>query len=96
MIAMKKTKGIHLCHILVQHKFEADDLLRLLKQGTSFAELAKKFSRCPSAKAGGDLGCVNPESLDDQFREAAEDLKSGEITKTPVRTKFGYHLIMKP
>lgn len=92
---MTKTKGIHLFHILVQHKYEAEDLVRLLKQGQSFMELAKKFSRCPSASVGGDLGPVNPASLDDEFREAAEDLKSGEITKTPVRTKFGYHLIMK-
>ncbi len=92
---MLKAKVIHLFHILVPHRHEADDLLRLIKEGHSFFELAKKFSHCASGKNSGDLGEVNFRSLDEDFLEAAESLAIGEMTLNPVRTKFGYHLILK-
>lgn len=92
---MTNTKGIHLYHILVSQKYEAEDLLRLLKQGQTFFDLAKKFSQCPSAVNSGDLGKINWNHLDENFREAADSLGVGEMTLQPVRTKFGYHLIMK-
>lgn len=92
---MKNTKGIHLFHILVSQKYEAEDLLRLLKQGQSFFDLAKKFSLCSSGKNSGDLGRFHWENLDENFREAAESLDFGVVSPQPVRTKFGYHLILK-
>ena len=88
-------KKINVCHILVDKEYEAQDLLRSLKEGKSFSDLAVKFSKCSSAKSGGNLGQVEVSRLDEDFADAALALKVGEISLKPVRTKFGYHLIMR-
>jgi peptidylprolyl isomerase/peptidyl-prolyl cis-trans isomerase C len=88
-------RKIRVSHILVDKEFEAQDLLRLLNEGKKFEDLALKNSKCPSAQTGGDLGEVSVGRLDDDFAEAALALKVGEISKKPVRTKFGYHLIKR-
>lgn len=85
---------LHVAHILVTHQYEAEDLLKKLKDGAAFEDLAKKHSHCPSAPHGGDLGALDPRRLDPDFAEIAESLSPGEISKT-VRTRFGYHLIKK-
>lgn len=82
-------------HILVTHEYEAQDLLRLLKQGQSFEEVARRFSKCPSAARGGDLGELSRGRADEDFEDAAWALKPGEMTSLPVRTRFGYHLILR-
>ena len=79
-------------HILVKHKYEAEDILRLLQSGSEFAALAMKYSQCSSAKQGGDLGDLKGKKLDPDFFEAVESLKPGKIS-SPIRTRFGYHLI---
>lgn len=83
-------------HILVRHLYEAQDIEKKLADGQSFTELAKKFSTCPSAPEGGSLGDLTGKMnrLDPDFRDAAELLKPGQYSK-PVRTKFGYHLILR-
>ncbi|UOF00166.1 peptidylprolyl isomerase [Bdellovibrio reynosensis] len=86
---------IRASHILVKHQYEAEDILRSLNSGKSFAELAMKYSSCPSAKDGGDLGVFSHGRMDEDFEDAAFSLKVGEYSKKPVRTKFGYHLIMR-
>lgn len=85
---------MRLAHILVAQKFEAEDLLRKLREGSAFPELARKNSTCPSAKVGGDLGLIALERLDQAFSEAAEALSINELSPI-VRTRFGYHLIMR-
>lgn len=85
---------IHVRHILVKQKYEAEDLEKKLKTGGDFEDLAKKFSTCGSAAAGGDLGLVDSRRFVPEFAEAAEVLKIGE-TSPIVRTKFGYHLIKR-
>jgi peptidyl-prolyl cis-trans isomerase C len=85
---------LHLFHILVEQKFEAEDLLKKIKEGVDFTSLAQKFSKCPSASQGGDLGLIDLSRLDSDFAEAALTLKQGEISGT-VRTRFGYHLIRR-
>ena len=82
-------------HILVTHEYEAEDLLKLLQKGKSFEELARKFSKCPSAAAGGDLGDLTPGRADEDFETAAFALKAGHYSSKPVRTKFGYHIILR-
>jgi peptidyl-prolyl cis-trans isomerase C len=81
-------------HILVQNKYEAEDILRLLKEGKDFSALAVKFSTCPSGKSGGDLGELAGKNLDEDFETALKLLKPG-ATSGAVRTRFGYHIIQR-
>jgi parvulin-like peptidyl-prolyl isomerase len=81
-------------HILVEQKYEIEDLQRKLAEGESFEELARKFSKCPSARGGGDLGEFGRGRMVESFEEAAFSLKPGEVSG-PVRTRFGYHLIKR-
>lgn len=86
---------IRASHILVQHQYEAEDLLRALKDGKSFEDLARRHSKCSSAAQGGDLGSFSSGRMDENFEEAAFALKVGQVSAKPVRTKFGYHLIKR-
>ena len=81
-------------HILVENKFEAEDLLKKIGEGTSFDELAQKFSKCPSGKNGGDLGEFGRGQMVAPFEEAAFALGEGEVSQ-PVQTQFGFHLIQR-
>lgn len=85
---------MRISHILVQQKFEAEDILRLLKAGKPFESLAKKFSQCPSAEAGGDLGDLQGKKLDEDFADVARALRPGQ-TSGIVRTRFGYHILFR-
>lgn len=82
------------CHILLQHKYQAEDVLKRLEQGLSFSEAAQKYSICVSSKAGGELGDFRRSRFHEDFSEAVEKLSEGKVSQ-PVRTPFGYHLILK-
>ena len=69
------------------------DVQRELKKGVSFEEMAKKKSEGPSAPKGGDLGFFGKGQMVKAFEEAAFGLPVGEVSK-PVRTRFGFHLIL--
>lgn len=88
-------KSYKAAHILVKAKYEAEDLLLKINKGADFSELARKFSSCASAPNGGDLGEIKIGKAHEDFEEASLKLKIGEVTKTPVRTSFGYHLIKR-
>lgn len=81
-------------HILVQHKHEAEDILKKLQAGETFEELAKKFSSCPSKERGGDLGSFGRGRMVQAFEEAAFGLQVNQVSE-PVQTRFGYHLIQR-
>lgn len=85
---------VNVSHLLVEHRHEAEDLERKLQEGAHFEDLARRYSRCASASAGGLLGLVDESRLDPDFREALDLLRPGQISK-PVRTRFGYHLIRR-
>ena len=88
-------KSYHVHHILVSQKYEAEDLIKKLADGKSFADLAKKFSTCTSAASGGDLGSISIGKADADFQEAALLLQPSEITKKPIRSRFGFHIIKR-
>lgn len=81
-------------HILVEQRYEAEDIKKKLDQGGDFADLARKFSRCPSSKSGGELGTFGRGRMVPSFEEAAFGLGVGDVSE-PVRTQFGYHLIQR-
>lgn len=64
------------------------------KKNEKFAELAKNNSACPSKEEGGDLGAFGRGQMVPEFDKAAFEMKVGEIS-APVKTQFGYHLILK-
>ena len=74
---------------------QADAVLEELRGGGSFEDLAKEHSEDPgNADNGGDLGWVSRGMMDPAFEEASFALKeNGEITQSPVKSEFGYHLI---
>ncbi|ASM34933.1 trimethylamine-n-oxide reductase 1 [Campylobacter sputorum subsp. bubulus] len=61
-----------------------------------FAELAKEKSiDGGSARQGGELGWFEKSKMVKPFADAVESLKKGELTKNPVKSQFGYHVILK-
>jgi peptidyl-prolyl cis-trans isomerase C len=82
-------------HILVKEETDAKQVIAELDKGGDFAELAKKHSTGPNAKAGGELGWFTISQIDNKpFSDAVAALKKGAYTKTPVKTKFGWHVIL--
>lgn len=75
-------------------KKRAEEALKAIKKGTDFAEIAKKYSDDATTKEkGGDLGWVRRGVMVPKFEEAAFALKPQEVTKEPVRTHYGLHII---
>ena len=82
-------------HILVESEEQAKNLIGELKKGGKFDELATKNSKdTGSAQRGGDLDWNVPATFDKQFSEAMVKLEKGKYTEAPVRTRFGYHIIL--
>jgi peptidyl-prolyl cis-trans isomerase C len=81
-------------HILVEKEDEAKAIVASLKKGGKFEDIAKKQSKDPGSGAnGGDLDWANPGSYVPEFSGALVKLNKGQLTETPVKTQFGYHVI---
>ncbi|MCV2363420.1 peptidylprolyl isomerase [Paucibacter sp. DJ1R-11] len=81
-------------HILVEKEEDAKALIAQIKAGGKFEELASKNSKdTGSAANGGDLDFAKASSYVPEFAEAITKLKKGEMTDTPVKTQYGYHII---
>jgi peptidyl-prolyl cis-trans isomerase C len=81
-------------HILVKDEKTATDIIKKLESGADFMKLARDFSIDKgSAQNGGDIGYFQKDEMVPEFAEAAFALKTGEYTKKPVKTQFGYHII---
>ena len=79
-------------HILLKTEKEAKDVIKQLEKGADFAELANKVSENKGIE-GGELGYFTRELMLPEFSEAAFRMKDGEISKIPVKTQYGWHVI---
>jgi len=81
-------------HILVETEDEARALIAQLNKGGKFDDLAAKSSKdTGTAQRGGDLDWNVPATYDKAFGDAMAKLEKGKFTDTPVRTRFGFHVI---
>lgn len=80
-------------HILLETEDKAKAVIDQLNAGGDFAEVAKELSTGPTAPKGGDLGYFAKTDMVPEFANAAFELKKGDITSTPVKTQFGWHVI---
>jgi peptidyl-prolyl cis-trans isomerase C len=81
-------------HILVKDEASAKKIIKSLESGGDFMKLARENSiDKTSAAEGGDVGYFTDETMVPEFYGASEKLKSGEFTKSPVKSDFGYHII---
>jgi peptidyl-prolyl cis-trans isomerase C len=85
---------VHARHILVKTEAAAQSIIDQLNKGADFAALAKKYSTDPGAASGGDLGYFTRDDMVPAFAAAAFALQPGQYTKTPVKTEFGWHVIL--
>lgn len=97
---LEEFKQTRASHILVEKEKQAARISGLLQRAkpkeldVRFAFLAKKFSSDPgSAAKGGDLGFFAPGDFVAEFEQAADELKVDEVSD-PVRSEFGWHVIM--
>ena len=80
-------------HILVKTEDIAKGIIAKLKAGGKFEELAKASEDPGSKEKGGDLDWATPSTFVPEFSQAMQKLKKGEVTQTPVKTQFGFHVI---
>lgn len=85
----KGQKEVKAKHILVDSETKAKEVIAKLKKGEKFDELAKTYSKEPA-----DLGYFTKQMMVPEFGEAAFALKKGTYSKEPVKTQFGYHVIL--
>ena len=85
----KPEKEIKAKHILVDNEKQAKEVIEKLNKGGKFDKLAKEYSREPA-----DLGYFTKNIMVQEFSDAAFALKKGEYSKTPVKSQFGYHVIL--
>ena len=74
-------------------KDKADGILKKIRNGESFSELAKKYSDDPvSGENGGNLGEFPEGMMVTEFENALKKLNPKETSK-PIKTSFGFHII---
>lgn len=82
-------------HILVDDEDTAKDIIKQLDDGADFAELAKEYSTdTATAQDGGELGYFTADQMITEFSDAAFALEPGQYTEEPVKTTYGYHIIL--
>ena len=93
-VAANGGKEFRARHILVESEDEAKAIVKSIKGGAKFEDIAKKQSKDPGSGAnGGDLDWAAAASYVTEFSEAMVKLDKGQMTETPVKTQFGWHVI---
>lgn len=75
---------------------KAKKVIKELNKGKKFKDLAKKYSDDKATSSnGGDLGYFQLGDMVIDFSNAVKELKKNEYTKEPVKTQYGYHIILR-
>lgn len=82
-------KEIKAKHILVESEAKAKEVIEKLNKGEDFVKLAQEYS-----KDQVDLGYFTKEMMVPEFSKAAFSMDKGKYSKSPVKTEFGYHVIL--
>jgi peptidyl-prolyl cis-trans isomerase C len=90
---MPPVEEVRARHILVKTEDEAKTVIKELGEGKDFAELAKAKSTDPNKSDGGDLGYFKKGMMVPEFETAVFAMNKGDVTKEPVKTQFGFHVI---
>lgn len=92
--ATQADKEYNVRHILVKDEKTAKEVIEQLKKGAKFDKLAEKYSVDPGSKAkGGELGWNAPSNFVKPFADAMTKLDKGQMSKEPVQSDFGFHII---
>ncbi len=87
--SFKSEKEVKAKHILVDSEAKAKEVIAKLNKGGKFDKLAREYSKEPA-----ELGYFTKNIMVPEFGNAAFAMKKGEYSKTPVKTQFGYHVIL--
>ena len=94
LVAANSGKEYRARHILVEKEDEAKAIIKSLKGGAKFEDIAKKQSKDAGSGAnGGDLDWAAAASYVPEFSEAMVKLEKGQLTQEPVKSQFGWHVI---
>ena len=86
----KPQKEMRARHILVDSEATANDIITKIKKRDDFNELAKKYSK----EKNPDLGYFTKEMMVPEFGDAAFRMKKGQYSQKPIKTNFGYQIII--
>lgn len=86
--------SVNASHILVDSEELANELIEKISTGAvTFEDAAREHSSCPSKENGGNLGDFGKGQMVPEFDSAVFSMSVGELSKIPVKTQFGYHVI---
>jgi peptidyl-prolyl cis-trans isomerase C len=81
-------------HVLVDKEEDAVVIIEKMKKGEKIEDLAKQSKDPGSKDKGGDLGWAAPANYVKPFADALTGLQKGKYTEKPVKSDFGYHVIL--
>lgn len=81
-------------HILLKSEADAQAVIKELKGGAKFSDVAKAKSTGPTGPSGGDLGWFKAAQMAAPFSKAVSTMKKGTYSQQPVQTQFGWHVIL--
>ncbi len=96
-VAKVDKKEYQASHILVETEAEAQAILDAINKGeTTFADAAteKSLDKATATRNGSLGGWFNPSMMDQSFSAALEAMEKGAMSKAPVQSSFGYHIIV--
>jgi len=92
-VAKLASKEYNARHILLKKEDEAKAVIKEIAGGADFEKVAKEKSTGPSATNGGSLGWFKAQTMVPAFANAVKEMKKGDVSKEPVKTQFGFHVI---